>query len=67
MRFLLDDNLPYSLKVWLEDRGGGALKLFEVGLAGADDEEVYQYALENRFAVITLDLDFGYLFLKFRN
>jgi len=42
------------------------LLTFEVGLKGADDETIYRYAIENDFKVVTLDLDFGYLFLKFQ-
>jgi len=42
MRFLLDDNVPYSLKSWLEEKGFKAVKLFEVGLKGAEDEKMCQ-------------------------
>ncbi|AEA46595.1 DUF5615 family PIN-like protein [Archaeoglobus veneficus] len=66
MKFLLDDNVPYSVKKWFQKKGLEAVKLFEIGLKGADDETIYRYAIENGFAVITLDLDFGYLFLKFQ-
>ncbi len=66
MRFLLDDNVPLSVKEWFKERGIDAVKAFEVGLKGADDETIYRYAVENNFKVITLDLDFGYLFLKFQ-
>ena len=65
MKFLLDDNIPLSVKNWLQKRGIYAIKAFEVGLKGADDETIYRYALENGFKVLTLDLDFGHLFLKF--
>ena len=66
MRFLLDDNVPWSVKEWLESRGVKATKLIEVGLKGANDELIYEFALDNDFKIITLDLDFGYLFLKFQ-
>ena len=58
MKFLLDDNVPLSVIY--------AVKAIEVGLDGADDETVYRYAIDNDFKIITLDLDFGYLFLKFQ-
>jgi predicted nuclease of predicted toxin-antitoxin system len=66
MKFLLDDNIPYSVKKWFQEKGFEVVKLFEIGLKGADDETIYRYAIENGFTVITLDLDFGYLFLKFQ-
>jgi predicted nuclease of predicted toxin-antitoxin system len=66
MKFLLDDNVPLSVKEWLKKRGIDAIKSIEVGLKGVDDETIYRYAIENDFKIITLDLDFGYLFLKFQ-
>jgi len=66
MRFLLDDNVPLSVKEWFKKKGIKVVKAFEVGLKGADDETIYRYAIENDFKVVTLDLDFGYLFLKFQ-
>lgn len=66
MRFLLDDNIPLSVKEWFKKRGIEAVKATEVGLKGADDEIIYRYAIENNYKIITLDLDFGYLFLKFQ-
>jgi len=65
MKFLLDDNIPLSVKDWFQRKGIYAVKAFEVGLKGADDENIYRYALENDFKIVTLDSDFGYLFLKF--
>jgi predicted nuclease of predicted toxin-antitoxin system len=66
MKFLLDDNIPLSVKEWFKKRGINAVKTIKVGLKGADDETIYRYAIENEFKVVTLDLDFGYLFLKFQ-
>ncbi len=66
MKFLLDDNIPWSVKKWFENKGIEAIKLIEVGLKGADDEVIYKFALDNNFKIVTLDLDFGYLFLKFQ-
>ena len=66
MKFLLDDNIPYSIKKFLDEKGIEAYKLFEIGLKGEDDEKIYEYALKNGFAIITLDTDFGYIFFRFR-
>jgi len=35
-------------------------------LKGADDEIIYEYAVDNNLKVITLDLDFGYIFMKLK-
>lgn len=66
MRFLLDDNVPFSIKHWLQEKGYEVFKAMEVGLKGAEDDKIYDYALDNNYRIITLDLDFGYLFLKFQ-
>ena len=66
MKFLLDDNIPLSVKEWFGKKGIYAVKAIDVGLKGANDESIYNFALENNFKIVTLDLDFGYLFLKFQ-
>lgn len=38
MRFLLDDNISLSVKELLQRKGVHAVKAFEIGLKGADDE-----------------------------
>jgi predicted nuclease of predicted toxin-antitoxin system len=65
MRFLLDDNVPYSLKTFLSDKSIECVKTFEVGLKGKNDEEIINYAISNNYKMITLDLDFGFLFSKY--
>ena len=65
MKFLLDDNVPYSLKTFLMDRNLECVKTFEVGLKGRSDEEIIEYAISNDYKIITLDLDFGFLFSKY--
>jgi len=64
MKFLLDDNVPYSLKTLLMDRNIECVKTFEVSLKGRGDEEIIEYAISNDYKIITLDLDFGSLFSK---
>ena len=65
MKFLLDDNVPYSLKTFLMDRNIERVKTFEVSLKGRSDEEIIEYAISNDYKIITLDLDFGFLFSKY--
>ena len=66
MKFLLDDNIPLNVKEWFKKKGINAVKAIEVGLKGADDETIYKFSVENDFKIVSLDLDFGYLFLKFQ-
>ena len=40
-------------------------KNFEAGLKGKYDEEIIKYAISNNYKIITLDLDFGFLFFKY--
>ncbi len=65
MKFLLDDNVPYSLKTFLTNRNIECVKTFEVGLKGRSDEEIIEYAISNDYKIITLDLDFGFLLSKY--
>ena len=39
MKFLLDDNVPYSLKIFLTGKNIECVKTFEVSLKSRDDEE----------------------------
>jgi predicted nuclease of predicted toxin-antitoxin system len=66
MKFLLDDNVPLSVKEWLKAKGIDAVRASDVGLKGAEDDRIFEYALENAYRIITLDLDFGYLFLRYQ-
>jgi len=47
------------------DRNIECAKTFEVGLKGGSDEEIIEYAISNDYKIITLDLDFGFLFSKY--
>ena len=47
MKFLLDDNIPYSVKKWFQQKKLEAIKLFEVGLKGARDEEILLITVSN--------------------
>jgi predicted nuclease of predicted toxin-antitoxin system len=62
LRFLLDENLPFSLIDFLRFRGFTVYRLRDVGLEGAEDNKVADYASKNSFILITLDKDFGYIY-----
>lgn len=62
MKFLIDENLPLSLVKFLRSKGFTAYRLKDVGLKGAEDSEVANYAFRNKFILVTLDKDFGYIY-----
>ena len=58
MKLLFDQNLSPSLVALLADVFPGSLHVREAGLARADDETVWRFALERGFAIVTKDSDF---------
>jgi len=58
MKYLLDQGLPRSAVLELEGVGINSTHVGDLGLASASDLEILQYALENSYAVISLDSDF---------
>jgi predicted nuclease of predicted toxin-antitoxin system len=59
MRFKLDEGLPIEAAVALAEAGHDATTVFNQGLAGASDDMLYQRCLEERRAIVTLDVDFA--------
>ena len=62
--FLIDENLPVSLRDAIRLAGFTAFRLDEVGLKGVKDSAVAEYALNNKLILVTLDKDFGYIHYK---
>lgn len=60
MKLLFDENLAPRLATALSDLYAGSVHLTECGLRGASDEVVWQYAVENGFAIVSKDSDFAY-------
>lgn len=58
MKLLFDQNLSSSLVIHLEHLFPGSLHVRDVGLRGADDRAVWEYAKQHGFAVVTKDADF---------
>ena len=58
MRFLVDAQLPPALARWLVERGYVAEHVFDLGMAGADDREIWAYASRVGAVIITKDEDF---------
>jgi predicted nuclease of predicted toxin-antitoxin system len=61
MRFLIDADLPKSLKDIFEKHGHQAFDVRDV-LGPATDEEVFSYANENKLILVTRDLGFGEMY-----
>ncbi len=59
MKLLLDENLSPRLAPALANVYPGSLHLCDCGLRGVTDIEVWQYALENGFAIVSKDSDFS--------
>lgn len=61
MKLLFDQNLLPKLVTLLADLFPGSAHVQSVGLDCADDDKVWQHALQNGFAVVTKDEDYNNL------
>lgn len=59
MRLLFDQNLSPSLVRRLQDAYPGSMHVLHVGLAEADDWDVWAFCRDNTLTVVTKDADFG--------
>jgi predicted nuclease of predicted toxin-antitoxin system len=59
MRFLIDADLPYSLERLIISYGHVALHVRDVGMGGARDEAIAEFAKSEKFAILTGDFDFA--------
>ena len=58
MKFLVDEQLPPALAVWLRAQGCDASHVRELGLARGKDAQVWSKAIALGAAVITKDEDY---------
>ena len=58
MKLLLDENLPPKLARSLQDLFPGSVHVEECGLAARSDDEIWHYAAEHRFVIMSKDSDF---------
>ncbi len=61
MKFLVDNQLPPALALWLTQQGVAASHVSEVGLATGSDREIWELALQTDAIVISKDEDFIHL------
>ena len=59
MNFLVDQNLPVWLAIWLREAGYGAAHLRELGLQTASDRDVAALARARGAILVTKDDDFA--------
>ena len=57
MKFLLDENIPASIKKNLSTNGYDVEHVNQ-NLKGKKDKEVFEYAVKNKQCIITYDIDF---------
>jgi predicted nuclease of predicted toxin-antitoxin system len=58
VRFLIDSQLPVALARLLSSAGSVSLHVGEVGLAQAPDSEIWRYAADRQFILVSKDEDF---------
>jgi predicted nuclease of predicted toxin-antitoxin system len=58
LRFLVDAQLPPALARWLFERGYVAEHVFDLGMAAAEDRDIWAYASRVGAVIITKDEDF---------
>lgn len=63
MNFLIDADSPYSLIAIFNKHGYKAVQARQV-LGSATDEEIYNYAQDKGYIIVTRDLGFAEMFLK---
>lgn len=61
MRLLLDENLPPALVSALDDVFPGSTHTLTLGFGQTPDIEVYRYAANNGFTILTKDSDYDAL------
>ena len=58
MQFLVDAQLPPALARWLVSQGHHAWHVADLGLANAEDGEIWRQAIASQAVLITKDQDF---------
>lgn len=65
MKLLFDQNLSYKLCAKLREIFPDSSQVRLVGLAQRDDDEIWRYAQQNEFVIVTQDADFSLLSLLY--
>jgi len=62
LKFLLNGNISWETKEFLEKLGFRTEILAKFGLSHAKDFEIVKFAQKHKYIIITLDLDFGEIY-----
>ncbi len=58
MKLLVDENLPHRLPELIADLYPGSIHVRQSGLKSSDDSEIWNYAKDNGFTIVSKDSDF---------
>jgi predicted nuclease of predicted toxin-antitoxin system len=58
MKFLLDENIPKEIGDFLKEKGFKVESINSNKHKGKSDKEVFEYAVKNKYTIITFDADF---------
>jgi predicted nuclease of predicted toxin-antitoxin system len=61
MKLLFDQNLSPNLATRLSDAFPGSAHVYPLGLHQASDQQIWEYAKENEYLIVTKDADFSEL------
>lgn len=61
IQFLLDAGVPRSIQRFLESQGYRVSHVADLDLMAANDEQIYEYASNGNYTLISRDKDFGNL------
>lgn len=64
MKFLIDADLPYSLKKIFKKHKHDVLDVRDSYLSSATDENIFRYAKDNKYVIVTRDLGFAEMLTK---
>ncbi len=61
IKFLIDEDLPRSAIKLIKQLGYNADGVHELGLRGAKDKQIAEYAVKNNYCILTGDYDFSHV------
>lgn len=61
MKLLFDQNMPYKILQYLPDQFADSRHVKSEGLINAADRQIWEFAKENDFTIVTQDSDFDEL------
>ncbi len=61
IKLLADMNISPKTVARLKARGYNIIRVNEINMSKSKDKEIIEYARDNEYILITMDLDFGYI------